>query len=317
LLRYSDAEEIKNMRLFLLAVHETTSDLSDVVQKFWILFTLIATIITICTYVNAKKSLFHPLHSEVIKRQTDRFVEVYDLLSGDVFEKIDYSTIYNICFYCGLKELNYDMPLPDEVLDEIGEELDDLNFVFGIPIENIDEETMLELDSETQKLIKDSIEYYENVSNEDLIQEEIDEYEFENSQREETVPHQIKHLVETVIIKGRRVHLGLIPSTKKANNFCNKLELLKNDPLLPTDFRELLNELFNQVTNNKLIFLHNAADRAINFVWEKDTIELDEIETISIEEYNNMVKSMQNHNQIISRIFDRINKYLKIDNLFK
>ena len=109
------------------------SNLEDVKNFMWIIFTAIATIIAMLTYKNAKKSLFQPLHTEVIKRQTNLFVDVYDLLKENVFDKIDYEGIFNLCLYGSLNELGYDTEPPEDTKLELTK-CTDGNFVFGQPV---------------------------------------------------------------------------------------------------------------------------------------------------------------------------------------
>lgn len=298
-------------------IYDTAQIVSITKDVFWIIFTLIATVIAVLTFLNAKKSLFHPLHSEVIKRQTDRFVEVYDLISGNVFEKIDYSTIYNICYYCGLQELGYDIEIPDDVAAEYNIDEEELNLVFGVPVTELTEEEIDNFDEETKQRIMDSMEKEDSsTSNVDEIEEVIEEYEFEN-RHVETIPNQIRYTISTVFIKGRPVHLGTIPQTKKSIEFFNKLGLLRNDPLLPSEFRGLLDELNEQALNNMLEKLSKSANFAICEVWDRDEIDMDEVESIAVNHYNEMIERFIKHEEIIAKITQMINSYLKIDNLFK
>jgi len=47
---------------------------------FWVVFTSIATIVSIKTYIRAKSTILQPLRTEVIKRQTDLLVELLSFI---------------------------------------------------------------------------------------------------------------------------------------------------------------------------------------------------------------------------------------------
>ena len=56
------------------------ANLSDIKDLFWIVFTLVTTVVAVLTYRRAKMTLLQPLRSEVIKRQTDNLVCLLDYL---------------------------------------------------------------------------------------------------------------------------------------------------------------------------------------------------------------------------------------------
>ncbi|MBR6624177.1 MAG: hypothetical protein IKK91_09840 [Ruminococcus sp.] len=97
----------------------------------WVIFTFVATVIAILTYANAKKSVFQPLNSEVIKHQTKMFVDLYELIKGNLFEKIDYETIFFVTFYGCMQELGFKFNCSPEISEEL-ERINKLPHVFVV-----------------------------------------------------------------------------------------------------------------------------------------------------------------------------------------
>lgn len=98
----------------------------------WIILTLVATIVTILTYRNAKKSIFQPLNTEVIKHQTESFVRIYNLLRGNLIEKFDYFNIFFLNFYAAMIELEKDVTVPSVLSKDLKKMYeDDMPIVVG------------------------------------------------------------------------------------------------------------------------------------------------------------------------------------------
>lgn len=79
----------------LVGLSENITWIKDI---FWVVFTSIATIVSIKTYIRAKSTILQPLRTEVIKRQTDLLVELLSFLldrQKDFYFKIDYFGLVN------------------------------------------------------------------------------------------------------------------------------------------------------------------------------------------------------------------------------
>ena len=60
------------------------TNISTIKDILWIIFTFIATFIAILTYRRAKYTILQPLRTEVIKKQTELFVEIIENFSDDI-----------------------------------------------------------------------------------------------------------------------------------------------------------------------------------------------------------------------------------------
>lgn len=282
--------------------------LDDIKNLLWIIFTAIATIIAVLTYKNAKKSLFQPLHSEVIKRQTNLYVDVYDLLKGNIFEKIDYEGIFNLCLFGSLNELGYDTDPPDDTKIELSK-CTDSNFVFGQPIYE-DEEGYKQDFQDTNIAFNISEEF-------DLVYDGTIELNDSSKNRPEFLVNQKACIIESEIVKGMPIHPLLIYSTDKNCEFMRKLESFTDDPLLQSDFKNELKKLYDDIITNQTEKMYNTLDLLLNRIFEMDELSFEELDSMMIEEYNCFVKNMIKHDDTIKKIFGMINNYLKVDILFK
>lgn len=74
----------------------------------WIVFTLIATIVAVLTYVRARFTVLQPLRSEVVKRQIEEMIELLNFLNTDnLYERIDYDNILLGNFELKMSELGF------------------------------------------------------------------------------------------------------------------------------------------------------------------------------------------------------------------
>lgn len=74
-----------------------------------ILFPLVATVLAILTYRRARFTLFQPLRAEVVKRQTDLLLELYDVLCSQqlgLVGSLDYINIVNANAYKSFLDLS-------------------------------------------------------------------------------------------------------------------------------------------------------------------------------------------------------------------
>lgn len=283
------------------------SNLEDIKNFMWIIFTAIATIIAMLTYKNAKKSLFQPLHTEVIKRQTNLFVDVYDLLKENVFDKIDYEGIFNLCLYGSLNELGYDIEPPDDTKLELAK-CTDGNFVFGQPVIE---------DEECEQDFQDAS-VAVNIDEEfDLVYDGSIELNERSKKRPEFLENQKAYIIESEIVKGMPIHPLLIYVTDKNREFTKKLKFFADDPLLPSDFKKELKKLYDDILKNQIEKMYHTLDIILNRIFEKDELSSEEFDSIIDEEYNRFIENMIKHDDTISKIYEMINSYLKVDKLFK
>lgn len=83
-------------------------NISVIKEFFWIIFTLIATIIAILTYKRARFTLLQPMRSEVIKRQVDEMLQLLTIIEDKEFNNnVDYINILLGNLEIKMNELSY------------------------------------------------------------------------------------------------------------------------------------------------------------------------------------------------------------------
>lgn len=102
-----------------------SKNISWIKDIFWIVFTLVATIVSIKTYIRAKSTILQPLRTEVIKRQTDLLVELLSFLldkQKDFFVKIDYLGMVNANVFLSMRDYGY-LLNENKIYDEINKHI--------------------------------------------------------------------------------------------------------------------------------------------------------------------------------------------------
>ncbi len=87
--------------------------------------------------------------------------------------------------------------------------------------------------------------------------------------------------------------------------------------MLPSDFKKELKKLYDDILKNQIEKMYHTLDIILNRIFEKDELSSDEFDSIIDEEYNRFIENMIKHDDTISKIYEMINSYLKVDKLFK
>ncbi len=256
---------------------------------FWIVLTITATIIGIKTYVNAKKTIFQPLNTEVIKQQTILFIEIYNLISGNISTKTCYNEnfLLDVCF--SLKELGYDVSISDELkensnyFDDDYDQQNCLRHVVGIEEGN---------NSLSEAPICDSSFY-------------LDE------------PGRIYDFCYPEIEVGKPVEIIFFEKTKSSIKFFEELSSYLNNPFLPKKLKDYLETLCNEIIKNETEIIKIVLDEVINEIWLNDVKDIDEIDRLVCHGVNEYFDALVNHKKTQQNIISYIKEYLRVDNLFE
>lgn len=243
----------------------------------WIIFTAVATLIAIKTYKNAKKTLFQPLNSEVIKAQKDLFIEIYHLIKNDFFINIDYDGVFDFEFFGALNDIGYDICISED------------------------------FEKEYNELINNGFH---------LVSRKLSENEI-NEEKSILLIHQEANIIDAPPVDGEAVEVMFLQISKKSQNLIDKLNELANDPLLPTEFKDKMNNLISSIHYNFVEVMMPILSLVINEIWFSEHLTDDEIINIRSDYYNHFVETAIDHNQEINEIYSYINNYLKVDELFK
>lgn len=270
-------EFIKIILLFL------KNNVSWIKDFMWIVFTFLATIIGIFTYKNAKKTLFQPLNSEVIKRQTNLFVEIYDLLNGNLNVKLEYHECFLFTAFRALQDLEYDINIPEKLECKFENINKYDRCVFGTPIED-DEDSL----SDEEDL------------NEESCEKGAMFYQFKDN----------------IIVKGEPVDVVIIFNSSENQRIFDRINELICDPLLPSELKVKLEKLSEEIFINFTDILYENVNKVVNEIWLCDINDVDEINDKCYKACNEYINQLYGHSKLQKDIFEFISKYLKVDNLF-
>lgn len=260
----------------------------------WIIFTAIATIIAIKTYKNAKKSIFQPLNTEVIKQQSSLFIKIYHLLKGNIFDNVDYSNSFFLNIYSELIQLGYAIDFPPEMNEDINELLE-TSLVGGCNAEEEYDDSLGDEKSET---------FVEKVCDGNL-------------DAERTGLNHIVYLRDPTIRKGENLEPIMVYPTKKSAAFLDELEHIISDPFLPTTFKDKLSKLADDIRTNSVEKMMSSLQLALNSIWLEEGISNEEIDKKITFWHNYYVDVTIKHDNAVEEIFLEMNKYLKVDTLFE
>lgn len=100
--RYNKAMGTGSLLTTIGANSESIKDVSTII------FSLVATLIAIFTYINARKTLFQPVRSEVIKKQTELLTKMLETLFEKPVEmSADYQRIITLNVFCLMEECGF------------------------------------------------------------------------------------------------------------------------------------------------------------------------------------------------------------------
>ncbi len=246
----------------------------------WIIFTFIATVIAILTYRRARYTILQPLRSEVIKKQTELFIEIMELFhDGLQFAKdIDFLNVIRLNNYY--------------VLDLYG-------FKCGVS-------------NELQKIFDDSFSTLKIVKRNDVLNEirlpELFQSLDQKEEKDKDVNDDIKVQLET-----GKIDIELLGLTKKYEDTLNKYKRIANNPFLPREIKSPLEEIINNIEDDFSVALKETLEQVILEVYEKSKngeafgVDPAAINNIFIKKRHN------NYSQLIEKIRKNTREYLMID----
>lgn len=253
------------------------SNLTQIKDILWIFFTLIATVIAVLTYKRARYTLLQPLRTEVIKKQTELFVEIITLISDDTkfFMELDLITIVNLNAYYTLRSYGY---IPDKV-DEFAEAYNGLTYC--------------------ALLVSRS-----NKPNSFALPETFDNSSNESVKRDE------KESKQDELIKGD-IDIELIRLTESYYTTIQKLKDFYKNPFLPITIKNQLETIIGNIEDDVSTTLKMILEEFILEVYEKSKTSDVEVEFNGV--YNQFNRRRKDNSKLINQIITEIRKYLLID----
>lgn len=252
-------------------------------DMFWIMFTLVATIVSIKTYIRAKSTILQPLRTEVVKRQTDLLVELLRFLifdnQSDIYRKIDYIGIVNTNVFLSMRDYGY-LLNDNKIYDEVENHTDGFMVL-----------------KNQGKL--DNIELPQSVS----IKTEED-----NNLKEE---QQKKGMKKLSMARDGNVELEYLYLTKLYRKTIQKIIEFQSNPFMPATIQSELTKLLEEINYNLHIILPPHIERFIKKLSKTDSSITVQINPIEV--YNDFQRQSIHHKDTIQGIVKIIREYLMID----
>ena len=260
------------------------TNISTIKDILWIIFTFIATFIAILTYRRAKYTILQPLRTEVIKKQTELFVEIIENFSDDIkfikdidrMNMIEFNTYYVLDLYGFKSNLSGDL---NKILNE----------VFC-----------------SYKLVKRGNELHE------IRLPEL----FDDSKKQDEMHKSANDSIQTQLETGE-IDIELLGITKKCQETLNKYNNIANNAFLPSEIKIILDEIIVNIEKDIAIGLKEVLEQVILEAYEKSQKgEKFSVNTASI---NNLFikKRPYNYSQLIKKIRKSTRDYLMIDRKWK
>ncbi len=261
------------------------NNLNAIKDILWIVFTLIATIITILTYRKARYTILQPLRTEVIKKQTELIIDIMNLFKSDndLLNQLDYVNI--ICGNAYLLINEYGFILKNEIDIEDQKKLDEMFVGF--------------------KVVNNS----QQLNDIEVIQAFNDKEKKNNISKEEIAKSKYENLQKGII------DIALIEITKNYKEFQNKIINILENPFLPLEIKKSLEEIIN---------IDNANFKIIKIVLEKFLLDLmekrknkEEFSILPMGVYNNFNRQKLDNMEVINKLRNTAREYLMIDRKWK
>ncbi|MEI6577912.1 MAG: hypothetical protein WCN92_00450 [Eubacteriales bacterium] len=216
---------------FLKCFMDNITDIKDIL---WIIFTVVATIVTILTYRGAKHTILLPLRTEVIKKQTDLIIEIMTVFTIEYFlSNLDFDRIVRINTYRVLK--NYGYELKDN--EKIEQEFND-HCILDIIVKRSEELEDFSLP-----------EIFENQC------ETIHEKDYK------------KGLIEN--LKQGKIDIETISVTKNYHRFISKIDKLRKDAFLPIKIKEPMDTIIQNISNDIKFTLKQVLEDLVLEIYNK------------------------------------------------
>jgi len=261
-----------------------THNISWIKDVFWIVFTLVATIVSIKTYIRAKSTILQPLRTEVVKRQTDLLVELLSFLMDkqkDFFMKIDYIGLVNANVILSMR--NYGYLLND---NKIYNEAD--RQVVGFIV--LKKEGQLD-NVELPEMITKARETKNDVKNEQLE----------------------KGKKKLLLAREGKVNLEYLYITAQHQETMEKVKQFLSNPFMPASIQRELSRLLREISFNLMVILPPEIEK---FIIELSKTQCNPDNPISFNPlavYNNFQRKSNHHRETIQNIVKLIREYLMVD----
>lgn len=250
-------------------------NLKNLVNIFFWIFTCI---LAFMTYKNAKKTLFNPIRSEMVKYQMKVITEFIDNHTGRGFN-LDYSLDY-----LALVKINYDVNYFFDMYEQHGE---------------IEDHLLGKIDKAALQYCKDNLAGAFEV----VIKENI--YDFGNPIAGDY--DTLKQYLNTIYVKSKEEeHSELVLQrlyfTKKFHELYFDLQNLKTNPFIPKDIKTCVENILRNITINLQVlyeilstYMHEK-----NYKFYKDI-------------YAHFEPNKIDHKKDLEELRKTVNKYFKVD----
>lgn len=258
----------------------TWNNISTIKDIFWIIFTFIATVIAVLTYKRARYTILQPLRSEVIKRQTDLFIEIMEAFSDEtkLLIDLDINKIVILNTFKVLDQYGYVLDGAENLKKEF-----DKNFVGGIIVKRGDQLDMLEK-PETFNQSEDS--------------KDKKDIDFGRKIYED--------------LKEGKIDIEMIYLTKKYYVTMEKYKKMVNNTFLPKEIKVPLEEIIRNIYADISLNLKQTLEEFVLTVYiKRKNGEKFSINSIGV--YNEFNKKRHSNSQLIGRIREKTRDYLMID----
>lgn len=255
---------------------------------FWIVFTLVATIVSIKTYIRAKATILQPLRTEVIKRQTDLLVELLSFLldkQKDFFRKIDYLGLVNANVFLSMRDYGY-LLNDNKIYNEIDKH------IVGFMI----------LKNEGQL---DNVELPQSIN---IEREKEDNLKNEQHERGKG---------KLLLAREGKVDLECLYLTNQYKDTIQKIKEFQCNPFMPASIQSELSKLLKEISYNLTVILPPEIEKFIIQVSKTQCSPNAPAKVNSTAIYNNFQRRSIHHKDTIQNIVKTIREYLMVDKKWK
>jgi len=265
-----------------------SKNISWIKDIFWIVFTLVATIVSIKTYIRAKSTILQPLRTEVIKRQTDLLVELLSFLldkQKDFFVKIDYLGMVNANVFLSMRDYGY-LLNENKIYDEINKHIVGFMILKNKgQLDNVELPQSIEIEREKKDNLK-------------------------NEQQE-------KGKEKLLLSRMGKVDLECLYLTNQYEETIKKIKEFQCNPFMPASIQRELSKLLNEISYNLTVILPPEIEKFIIQLSKTQCSPNAPVKVSPIAVYNNFQRRSTHHKVTIQNIVKTIREYLMVDKRWK
>lgn len=266
------------------AIEKVASVAAQLKEPISILFSLVATILAIFTYRRARFTIFQPLKSEVVKRQTDLLIDLYAMFRNQHLSAIGALDYINVVFANSYKQF-IDLGLTTK--DENNETLF---------METISEEELW--------LDHVSVGFPVVFSNQHKEERRVNA-QTESDQR--ITPHYLNSLLESDHC------IDIIYMTSQHVETKKKIHSTISNPLTPKGVISILRKLVKEIDNNMKGVLPNVLEEVVRESCKRN-LEQQLVRSIDYRAIvNGFLHNANNHEKTIDELQEAIRKLLRVD----